>query len=75
MTERIRVRTARIEAGITQKEAAEKLQISRWTYKDREAHPHKFTMGQAQELSKLVNRRMDELLFLPDDSTFVDFRK
>lgn len=65
MNERISVRTARIDAGVTQKQASEKLNMSRWTYKDRELHPHKFTMGQAQELAKLVNRRMDELKFLP----------
>lgn len=65
MRERSRVKTARIEADITQKKMADALGISRWTYKDREEHPHKFTMEQAAILAKMVNRKMDELIFLP----------
>lgn len=65
MDGRIRVKTARIDADVTQKKAAEALGISRWTYGKLEKNPEKFTMEQARIIAELVNKRMNELKFLP----------
>ncbi|HHU02662.1 MAG TPA: helix-turn-helix transcriptional regulator [Christensenellaceae bacterium] len=72
MSIRMKVSTARFDAGITQKEAAETLGLSRWTYIQKEKDPSKFTVEEAARLSKLIGRPLNELIFLPDNSTIVD---
>lgn len=62
---KIGLRAARVNAGFTQKEAAERLEISRSTLANYEMSKTKPDIDTAIALAKLYGVPIDNLIFLP----------
>lgn len=66
--EKISVKAARIDAGLTQEEVANKLNIHAQTYMKLEKSPEKMTVRMANDFCKIVNRNLEAIYFLPAKS-------
>ncbi len=66
--ERITVRAARINAGLRQEDVAEALNIHPQTYMKFEQHPEKMTIKMANDFAKIVDRSVESIYFLPNES-------
>lgn len=60
---RISVKAARVDAGLTQQEVADKLGISLPTYGDMERRPGRITWDEALQLSGIFNRPIEDMAF------------
>lgn len=65
--EKLTIRNARMLADMTQVEMAEALGVNEGTYIDYEKYRTFMRMDTAYKFSKIVNRSLDELIFLPDN--------
>lgn len=65
---KITVKAARVNVGLTQKEAAEKLGISRHSLIGYEKKPDKIPYVIAEEMSKVYEISKEELIFLQKKS-------
>lgn len=63
---RITLKAARVNAGLTQEEAAQSLNISAATYNAWEKDPGKITATKQSQLSQLFGIPIDCIIFLPD---------
>jgi transcriptional regulator with XRE-family HTH domain len=63
----ITLKAARVNAGLTQKEAAERLGISKNTLASYESYKTKPDIGKAKEISVLYGRTVDDIIFLDSD--------
>ncbi len=63
----ITLKAARINAVLTQKEAAKALGISKGTLASYEKYRTKPNIEMAKRIAKLYNRPVDEIIFLPTD--------
>lgn len=63
----ITLRAARVNAGLTQKEAACRLNISRGTLASYETYRTKPDIGIAQRMAALYGMTVDGIIFLPTD--------
>lgn len=63
------MKMARIKAELTQEEVAEKMHICRDKYRKLEANPEKVTIEEALAFCQIVNLPLDDIIFLPNDST------
>ena len=61
--ERMTLKKARIIAGLTQQEVADKLGISTPTYRNLERNPERLTLKQAMQLSEILGQPLDVLFF------------
>lgn len=66
---RFTVKQARLLAGFTQPDMAKKLNINRCTYAKMEQDPTRITIAQAYKICKMTGLSMDQIIFLPCDST------
>jgi len=57
------LRKARIIAGLTQQQVADKLGISTPTYRNLERNPDRLTLKQALQLSEILGQPLDVLFF------------
>ena len=64
MEEKITVKAARINAGLTQESVAKSLGIHPQTYMKFEQHPEKMTVKMANEFAEIVNRSIETIYFL-----------
>lgn len=62
----VTVKAARVMAGLTQRQAAEGLGVSRNTYMWLEKHPERASMETANKLCSLFGVSMDDVNFLPE---------
>lgn len=62
---KITLKAARVNADMTQKEVAERLEISEQTYINWEKKPSRIRAYRQQELSVLFGIPIDNVLFLP----------
>ena len=62
---KVTVKAARIMAGLTQRQAAEKLGVSRNTYAWIEKHPERVTIERATALCDVLGVSMEDVSFLP----------
>ncbi len=60
---------ARRMRGLTQKTVANALNISRSCYIQKEKNPEKMTITEAKAFAQLVNVPIEDLIFLPTNST------
>ena len=60
---------ARRMRGLTQETVANALKISRSWYIQKEKHPERMTIAEAQAFARLVNVPLEDIIFLPDNST------
>lgn len=60
---------ARRMRGLTQEAVANALKISRGCYINKEKHPERMTISEAQAFAQLVNIPMEDIIFLPENST------
>lgn len=63
----ITLKAARVNAGLTQLEAAEKLGISKGTLASYEMYKTKPDVGRAQQIADLYGLTVDGIIFLPKD--------
>lgn len=63
----ITLKAARVNAGLTQKEAAEKLGISKGTIASYEMYKTFPDMERAKQIADLYGTTIDGIIFLPDD--------
>jgi transcriptional regulator with XRE-family HTH domain len=63
----ITLKAARVNAGLTQKEAASKLGISRGTLASYEQYRTKPDIEMAQRIADLYGTTVDGIIFLPND--------
>ncbi len=54
---------ARNLKGLTQEYVAERLRVSRDTYRKWESQPDKMPVGKAKEFSNIVEKKVDEIFF------------
>lgn len=64
MDEKITVKAARINAGLTQERVAKSLGIHPQTYMKFEQCPEKMTVKMANEFARIVNRSIETIYFL-----------
>lgn len=62
---KVTVKAARVMAGLTQCQAAEKLGVSRNTYAWIEKHPERMTIERATALCDVLGVSMGDVSFLP----------
>ncbi|KRL13028.1 helix-turn-helix transcriptional regulator [Schleiferilactobacillus perolens] len=68
----ITIEAARVNAGLSQYEAAKRLGFSQKTYIDYEKYRKSLRINMAYKLAGLYNQPFDNIIFLPDDyKTFV----
>lgn len=65
--EKFTLKNARVLADMTQKEMAEALGVSESTYISYEQYKNFMRMDTAFKFSKIVNRDLDTLIFLPNN--------
>ena len=63
----ITLKAARVNAGLTQKEAAIRLNISKNTLVSYEKYRTKPDIEKAQEIADLYGRKVDDIIFLPEN--------
>lgn len=63
----ITLKAARVNAGLTQKEAAKALKISKNTLANYEAYKSKPNIEMAQNIAALYGLSVDGIIFLPKD--------
>ena len=68
MEKQISVKAARVDAGFTQSAMAKALRISAPTYWKLEKNPEKMSISMANEFAKIVDRSVESIYFLPQDS-------
>lgn len=62
------VRQARMLAGLSQQEIADRLNVHRTTYRKLEENPDLITIGQAREISRAVGVPLDDIFFAPNST-------
>lgn len=63
----ITLKAARVNAGLTQKEAAKKLNISKGTLASYEMYRTKPDIEKAKQIADLYGTTVDGIIFLPND--------
>lgn len=63
----ITLRAARVNVGLTQTQAAEKLGLRKMTIASYEDYKTSPTIVTALRMAQLYNQRLEDLIFLPDD--------
>ena len=63
----ITLKAARVNAGLTQKEAARRLNISKGTLSSYEKYITKPDIERAQQIAELYGLTVDGIIFLPKD--------
>lgn len=63
----ITLKAARVNAGLTQKEAAKRLKISKGTVASYEMYKTKPDVERAKKIADLYGLTVDDIIFLPND--------
>lgn len=63
----ITLRAARVNIGLTQTQAAEKLDVTKATIASYEEYKTSPTIATALRMAQLYNQRLEDLIFLPED--------
>lgn len=65
--EKLTLKNARVLADMTQRDMAKALGVNEGTYIEYEKYRTFMRMDTAYKFSKIVNRSLDDLIFLPDN--------